>query len=82
MCFVSDPNTEPPLGFRPAPPRSHLCEFIEDCEYTQLSTGILHLLGQRGPVNPPPPLAPPSTSTTLERARLLFSLFGAVPCAR
>jgi len=27
----------------------HLCEFIEDCEYTQLSTAILHLLGQRGP---------------------------------
>lgn len=28
---------------------SHLCEFIEDCEHTQLSTRILHLLGQEGP---------------------------------
>lgn len=28
---------------------SHLCEFIEDCEHTQLSTSILHLLGKEGP---------------------------------
>lgn len=28
---------------------SHLCEFIEDCEHTQLSTRILHLLGKEGP---------------------------------
>ena len=28
---------------------AHLCEFIEDCEYTQLSTAILHLIGERGP---------------------------------
>lgn len=28
---------------------SHLCEFIEDCEYTFLSTKILHLLGTEGP---------------------------------
>lgn len=28
---------------------SHLCEFIEDCEFTYLSTQILHLLGQQGP---------------------------------
>ncbi|KAL6062840.1 Coatomer subunit gamma [Balamuthia mandrillaris] len=28
---------------------SHLCEFIEDCEFTQLSTKILHLLGNEGP---------------------------------
>lgn len=28
---------------------AHLCEFIEDCEYNQLSTAILHLIGQRGP---------------------------------
>jgi len=28
---------------------SHLCEFIEDCEHTSLSTRILHLLGQEGP---------------------------------
>lgn len=26
----------------------HLCEFIEDCEFTQLSTQILHLLGELG----------------------------------
>jgi len=28
---------------------SHLCEFIEDCEFTGLSTKILHLLGKEGP---------------------------------
>jgi coatomer subunit gamma len=28
---------------------AHLCEFIEDCEHTQLSTQILHLLGKEGP---------------------------------
>lgn len=28
---------------------SHLCEFIEDCEFTFLSTKILHLLGKEGP---------------------------------
>mmetsp|Transcript_8511 Transcript_8511/g.18531 ORF Transcript_8511/g.18531 Transcript_8511/m.18531 type:complete len:627 (-) Transcript_8511:54-1934(-) len=27
----------------------HLCEFIEDCEFTLLSTQILHLLGTEGP---------------------------------
>jgi len=27
----------------------HLCEFIEDCEFTMLSTQILHLLGDIGP---------------------------------
>uniref|UniRef100_A0A061RA30 Coatomer subunit gamma n=1 Tax=Tetraselmis sp. GSL018 TaxID=582737 RepID=A0A061RA30_9CHLO len=27
----------------------HLCEFIEDCEFTYLSTQILHLLGSEGP---------------------------------
>ena len=27
----------------------HLCEFIEDCEFTLLSTQILHLLGLEGP---------------------------------
>jgi coatomer protein complex subunit gamma len=27
----------------------HLCEFIEDCEFTQLSTQILQLLGEMGP---------------------------------
>lgn len=27
----------------------HLCEFIEDCEHSQLSTQILHLLGREGP---------------------------------
>lgn len=28
---------------------SHLCEFIEDCEFTHLSTKILNLLGKEGP---------------------------------
>lgn len=28
---------------------SHLCEFIEDCEFSYLSTQILHVLGQMGP---------------------------------
>jgi len=28
---------------------AHLCEFIEDCEFTLLSTQILHLLGMEGP---------------------------------
>eukprot|EP00285_Hemiselmis_virescens_P012304 CAMPEP_0173381208 /NCGR_PEP_ID=MMETSP1356-20130122/3642_1 /TAXON_ID=77927 ORGANISM="Hemiselmis virescens, Strain PCC157" /NCGR_SAMPLE_ID=MMETSP1356 /ASSEMBLY_ACC=CAM_ASM_000847 /LENGTH=609 /DNA_ID=CAMNT_0014334967 /DNA_START=27 /DNA_END=1852 /DNA_ORIENTATION=- len=27
----------------------HLCEFIEDCEFTFLSTQILHLVGDKGP---------------------------------
>lgn len=27
----------------------NLCEFIEDCEYTELLVRILHLLGQQGP---------------------------------
>ncbi|KAH9656631.1 Coatomer subunit gamma [Citrus sinensis] len=27
----------------------HLCEFIEDCEFTYLSTQILHFLGTEGP---------------------------------
>lgn len=27
----------------------HFCEFIEDCEFTMLSTQILHLLGDLGP---------------------------------
>lgn len=28
---------------------SHLCEFIEDCDYIPLATRILHLLGREGP---------------------------------
>jgi len=28
---------------------THLCEFIEDCEFTQLAVKILHLLGREGP---------------------------------
>lgn len=31
------------------PGLAHLCEFIEDCEFTYLSTQILHLLGSEGP---------------------------------
>ncbi|KAH7886212.1 coatomer subunit gamma [Phlebopus sp. FC_14] len=33
---------------------SHLCEFIEDCEFTKLSVRILHLLGVEGPNAPQP----------------------------
>jgi coatomer subunit gamma len=33
---------------------SHLCEFIEDCEFTKLSVRILHLLGLEGPKSPQP----------------------------
>lgn len=33
---------------------SHLCEFIEDCEFTKLSVRILHLLGMEGPKAPQP----------------------------
>ncbi|CAI5935185.1 unnamed protein product [Closterium sp. NIES-64] len=33
---------------------SHLCEFIEDCEFTYLSSQILHLLGNEGPKTPEP----------------------------
>eukprot|EP00560_Eucampia_antarctica_P007195 CAMPEP_0197826538 /NCGR_PEP_ID=MMETSP1437-20131217/3478_1 /TAXON_ID=49252 ORGANISM="Eucampia antarctica, Strain CCMP1452" /NCGR_SAMPLE_ID=MMETSP1437 /ASSEMBLY_ACC=CAM_ASM_001096 /LENGTH=953 /DNA_ID=CAMNT_0043427015 /DNA_START=155 /DNA_END=3016 /DNA_ORIENTATION=- len=32
----------------------HLCEFIEDCEFTALNTQILHLLGELGPTTPAP----------------------------
>ncbi|TDZ54754.1 putative coatomer subunit gamma [Colletotrichum trifolii] len=33
---------------------SHLCEFIEDCEFTKLAVRILHLLGLEGPKTPQP----------------------------
>ncbi|ORX53206.1 Coatomer, gamma subunit [Hesseltinella vesiculosa] len=33
---------------------SHLCEFIEDCEFTKLSVRILHVLGVEGPKTPTP----------------------------
>jgi coatomer protein complex subunit gamma len=33
---------------------AHLCEFIEDCEFTKLSVRILHLLGLEGPKTPNP----------------------------
>lgn len=33
---------------------SHLCEFIEDCEFTKLSVRVLHLLGAEGPKAPQP----------------------------
>eukprot|EP00210_Caulerpa_lentillifera_P007221 g6908.t1 len=32
----------------------HLCEFIEDCEFSYLSTQILHLLGSEGPKSSDP----------------------------
>jgi len=40
-----------------------LCEFIEDCEFTQLSTQILHLLGEMGP----------STSAPARYIRFLYN---------
>ncbi|KAG9057734.1 coatomer subunit gamma [Serendipita sp. 407] len=33
---------------------AHLCEFIEDCEFTKLSVRVLHLLGIEGPKAPNP----------------------------
>jgi len=33
---------------------SHLCKFIEDCEFTKLSVRILHLLGMEGPKSAQP----------------------------
>ena len=33
---------------------SHLCECIEDCEFTKLFVRILHLLGIEGPTAPQP----------------------------
>ncbi|QEL62320.1 hypothetical protein CJJ09_004495 [Candidozyma auris] len=38
----------------------NLCEFIEDCEYTELSVRILHLLGDEGPAT-----ANPSSSAVI-----------------
>jgi len=32
----------------------HLCEFIEDCEFTKLAVRILHLLGTEGPTTATP----------------------------
>lgn len=33
---------------------SHLCEFIEDCEFSKLAARVLHFLGQEGPKMPNP----------------------------
>lgn len=33
---------------------AHLCEFIEDCEFTKLAVRILHLIGVEGPKTPSP----------------------------
>jgi coatomer protein complex subunit gamma len=33
---------------------AHLCEFIEDCEFTKLAVRILHLIGVEGPKTPQP----------------------------
>ncbi|KAL1918813.1 uncharacterized protein VTP21DRAFT_2835 [Calcarisporiella thermophila] len=33
---------------------AHLCEFIEDCEFTKLSVRVLHLLGEMGPKSAKP----------------------------
>eukprot|EP00742_Colponemidia_sp_Colp-10_P003508 GILJ01003735.1.p1 GENE.GILJ01003735.1~~GILJ01003735.1.p1 ORF type:complete len:905 (-),score=126.81 GILJ01003735.1:163-2877(-) len=43
LALISDIPETKEIGL------SHLCEFIEDCEFTQLSTLILHLLGREGP---------------------------------
>lgn len=43
LTIIADLPTSKEIGL------SYLCEFIEDCEYTYLSTKILHLLGQEGP---------------------------------
>ncbi|KAJ2741637.1 coatomer subunit gamma [Coemansia sp. BCRC 34301] len=32
----------------------HLCEFIEDCEFTKLSVRVLHFLGEEGPATARP----------------------------
>jgi coatomer subunit gamma len=32
----------------------HLCEFIEDCEFSSLASRVLHLLGDEGPSAPQP----------------------------
>lgn len=32
----------------------HLCEFIEDCEFTSLSAQILHVIGEQGPTTQHP----------------------------
>ena len=33
---------------------AHLCEFIEDCEFTKLAVRVLHLLGTEGPTTAQP----------------------------
>lgn len=33
---------------------AHLCEFIEDCEFTFLSVQVLHVLGQEAPTTKEP----------------------------
>eukprot|EP00499_Haloplacidia_sp_CaronLabIsolate_P010357 CAMPEP_0196771302 /NCGR_PEP_ID=MMETSP1104-20130614/1604_1 /TAXON_ID=33652 /ORGANISM="Cafeteria sp., Strain Caron Lab Isolate" /LENGTH=729 /DNA_ID=CAMNT_0042141421 /DNA_START=336 /DNA_END=2522 /DNA_ORIENTATION=+ len=43
----------------------HLCELIEDCEYTTLSTRVLHVLGERGPDSPVAPRLVRSISNRL-----------------
>ncbi|KAI8992617.1 adaptin N terminal region-domain-containing protein [Pilobolus umbonatus] len=42
---------------------THLCEFIEDCEFTKLSVRVLHLLGSEGPL----------TSTPTEYIRYIYN---------
>ena len=36
------------VSFMRLPALSHLCEYIEDCEHTDLAIRILHLLGEEG----------------------------------
>jgi len=43
ITIIEDNSEAKELGL------SHLCEFIEDCDYLPLATRILHLLGREGP---------------------------------
>lgn len=38
------------------PALAHLCDFIEDCDHTELAVRVLHLLGAEGPRQPTPTL--------------------------
>lgn len=53
--FTFGPRADgPSLPSRFPTALAHLCEFIEDCEFTKLSVRILHLLGIEGPKTPHP----------------------------
>uniref|UniRef100_UPI00398E660E coatomer subunit gamma-1 n=1 Tax=Pristiophorus japonicus TaxID=55135 RepID=UPI00398E660E len=48
ICIIEDNPESKETGL------AHLCEFIEDCEFTVLATRILHLLGREGARTPNP----------------------------